>query len=133
MEIDIDKYVEELEKKEASDNYYYAQMPKTLIEDGNISSSAKVLFCAYHLWCSRKNPEDLINGKCSTYVGQKRLSLMLKCSPLSIKRWQKELERFDYITIERRQGPFKTNLITLHIPKKNQIEQNQSIVDVGIK
>jgi len=133
MEIDIDREIEDLEKREARDKYLYGQMPKILIEDERISSSAKVLFSAYHLKCSNKSSEDLINGRCSTYIGQEALSRIFKCYPGSIKRWQKELEKYDYIRIAPRKSEYKTNIVTLNLPQNNKKDQNKATINGGIK
>lgn len=112
MKLDLNNE-EQRKQVEKEHGCFYAQIPLELILDKNVSAAAKILYCAYHLHCQNKKSEDLKTGRCKTYIGQKALSKGLGCTPLSIKRWQKELEEWGWIKVKKRKGRFGTNVVIL--------------------
>lgn len=121
----LEKTLKQVDAKVQFKKYYYGQMPGTLLKNRDISPGAKLLFCAYHISCERKTTNDLLSGKSYAWISQKELGKILNCDTRSIKRWTKELEKFHYITVERRKGT--PSIITLHIPK---VEDSKSIGEI---
>ena len=108
-------------KKAPSGGPYYAQIPKDLLTDSEVSFGAKCQYAAYHSFSKQKNLSD----SCQTFVSQSKLAKFLNITKRQVVRNQKELFEQGWIQVKKRGGT-STNIITLLSNKQTQKQDDDN-------
>lgn len=90
-------------------DFHFAQIPDKLIRNHRISRTSRLLYGIYHTHSEKKDFRKEIPKTCPY---QRTIAKELGFSISTVKRCNRELEIYGWITVENR--GWRANLITLH-------------------